>query len=70
MADFCMKCSMDTFGEDFGDLAGLSMAEDTARGLYALALCEGCGPCQVDHEGRCISKDCAKKHGLEKKDEA
>lgn len=63
MADFCKQCSIDMFGEDFGDLAGLSSKEETERGLFALVLCEGCGPAQVDHEGKCISVDCLKKHG-------
>lgn len=58
MADFCKQCSVDMFGEDFGDLKGLSTADDTSKGLYPLVLCEGCGAIQVDHEGKCVSKDC------------
>lgn len=61
MADFCKQCSIETFGEDFGDLKGLSMPEHTAQGLYMTALCEGCGPIQVDHEGVCVSEDCIEK---------
>ena len=61
MADFCRQCSIETFGEDFGDLKGLSTPEHTAQGLYAVVLCEDCGPIQVDHEGNCISPDCWKK---------
>lgn len=63
MADFCKQCSEAEFGEDFGDLAGLSTPEDTAKGLYAVVLCEGCGPTQVDHEGKCVCNDCMEKHG-------
>ena len=65
MADFCKQCLMDTFGEDFGDLAGLSKPEDTEQDKYSVVLCEGCGPIQVNHEGLCISSDCYEKHGLE-----
>lgn len=63
MADFCMHCSYDIFGCDNGDLWGLSTKEDTKKGLYCIVICEGCGTCQVDHEGRCISEDCLKQHG-------
>ncbi len=58
MADFCKQCSIEEFGEDHKDLAGLSTAEDTANGLYPVVLCESSGPIQVDHEGACISTDC------------
>jgi len=63
MADFCKQCSIDHFGEDLGDLSGLSSEEDTRKGMYAVVICEGCGPCQVDHTGKCVSKDCLCKHG-------
>jgi hypothetical protein len=26
-------------------------------------LCEGCGPIQVDNDGRCLSVDCDHQHG-------
>lgn len=58
MADFCQQCSIEMFGEDFGELAGMSKPDDTANGLFALALCEGCGHILVDHSGRCVSTDC------------
>ena len=61
MADFCKACSIEVFGEDFGDLKGLSTEEDTRKELYCVALCEHCGPIQVDHEGVCISKNCMEK---------
>lgn len=63
MADFCKQCSEDVFDRDFGDMRGLSQPEDTARKLYASVLCEGCGPCHVDHLGVCISANCLKEHG-------
>lgn len=66
MASFCKQCSVDIFGEDFDDYAGISTPEDTANGLYATVLCEDCGPCQVDHTGNCVSPDCAKNHGAVK----
>lgn len=54
MADFCMRCCIDLYFGPRSDLDGLSTAEDTANGLYPVVLCEGCGPIQVDHLGRCI----------------
>lgn len=62
MADFCKQCSTAIFGEDFRELAGLSTADDTAQGLYALVICEGCGYTQVDHDGACVAPDCIEKH--------
>ena len=64
MADFCKQCGVAMFGDDYGDLSGLSTAEDTENGLFCCVLCEGCGPIQVDHTGACISSDCA-LHGTE-----
>ncbi len=64
MADFCTQCAKDLFGDGHsGDLAGLSTVQETAAGLYRVVLCEGCGPIQVDHTGRCVSSDCIKQHG-------
>jgi hypothetical protein len=68
MADFCKQCSIAIFGEDFGDLAGITSKEDWKRGYSSVALCEDCGAIQVDPDGNCISIDCRKKHG-ETKDE-
>ena len=65
MAEFCKQCSKDMFGDDVpNDFVGMSTKEDTDRGLYPVVLCEGCGPIQVDHTGKCISKDCYDKHGV------
>jgi hypothetical protein len=58
MADFCSQCSIEGFGEDHRDLAGLSTEKDTNDGLFPVVLCEGCGPIQVDHNGSCVSFDC------------
>jgi hypothetical protein len=69
MADFCKQCSLDIFGEDFRELAGLD--KDPNDDLYPVVLCEGCGPIQVNNDGECISKDCFKVgkpgHGVELK---
>jgi hypothetical protein len=66
MADFCKQCSIETFGEDCGDLAGITTPHDREQELYALVLCEGCGAIQVDEEGRCISVDCLENHNSAK----
>ena len=58
MADFCHQCSMEMFGQDFHDLAGF-----VSYGHKGKVLCEGCGFTWVDHEGRCVSADCLRKHG-------
>lgn len=63
MADFCFQCNVDLFFGPGSDFVGLSTPEDTANGLYCVVLCEGCGPCQVDHLGWCISRDCMSRHG-------
>jgi hypothetical protein len=68
VADFCKACGEQLFGEDFKELAGLTKQEDWLQGLAAFALCEGCGPIQVDPHGNCVSDDCILKgrpgHGL------
>lgn len=65
MAEFCKQCAEELGFEP--DFVGLSTAEDTAKGLYAIVLCETCGPIQVDHEGKCISPDCpCLKDGIHK----
>lgn len=63
MAEYCKQCAMEEFGEESNDLAGISKPKDTAKGLYANGLCEGCAPNLVDHTGLCVSADCARKHG-------
>lgn len=56
MANFCHDCSIAHFGQDFGDLAGISTEKDTAEGRYARTLCEGCGYVLVDHDGIVVEK--------------
>lgn len=64
MADFCKQCSIDVFGEDYRDLAGLMMDEDADKGYVYHVLCEDCGPnCVVDNQGVCQSRTCLKQHG-------
>lgn len=54
MADFCRQCSLDIFGEDFGDLAGLAGLGPTHfPGWGYAALCEGCGLILVNDYGEC-----------------
>jgi hypothetical protein len=48
VADFCKQCSIDMFGEDLGDMAGLCKEDEVVS-----VLCEGCGPTCVDSEGSC-----------------
>jgi hypothetical protein len=62
MADFCKQCSAELFGGDFNDLSGLITKEDVDKGYYMPALCEGCGPTGVDHDGMCLNPGCL-KHG-------
>lgn len=65
MASFCKQCAIREFGSGFtSDFAGLSNYMHTKNKLYVIVLCEGCGPCQVDHEGKCVSPDCDEKHGI------
>jgi hypothetical protein len=62
MSDYCKQCSLEEFGKDYKELAGLSTENDTQNSLFATAICEGCGYIQVDHEGNCISEDCDGSH--------
>jgi hypothetical protein len=57
MADFCKECSIEIFGEDFGDLAGQIDPVLVDLGLGAVVLCEGCGFCLVDEVGKVIKKE-------------
>lgn len=61
MADFCQQCSIENFGEDYGDLSDLTTPEMMKEGIARVVLCEGCGPIQVDPAGRCISVDCLER---------
>lgn len=64
MADFCQQCSVENFGEDMRDLAGLG---ETADGMGWGVLCEGCGMTTVDNSGRCIADWCP-EHGGDRVD--
>lgn len=63
MADFCIQCWGEA--EYCGDLSGISKPSDTAKGLYASVLCEGCVNALVDHTGRCVSPYCEERHGID-----
>jgi hypothetical protein len=63
MADFCKQCSIENFGEDYRDLAGITTQEDWEQGRACVVLCEGCGPIQVDPEGNCTG-NCILKHPI------
>lgn len=63
MADFCKQCSIDNFGEDYGDLAELHLEMKLADGEGFAVLCEGCGAAIVQHDGTCIARWCDKEHG-------
>lgn len=63
MADFCAQCSDDLFPPGIRpDFEGATKLGDQMAGLFALVLCEGCGPIQVDWRGRCVSVDCHENH--------
>lgn len=58
MADFCRQCSIETFGKDYRELAGITTQKDWEQAKASIVICEGCGIIQVDPEGNCVSKDC------------
>lgn len=64
MAEFCAQCAKEMFPPDVGqdDFIGLTSVGNQMANLFALVLCEGCGPIQVDFRGRCISHGCLEKH--------
>lgn len=52
MADFCKGCSVDMFGSDTKDLAGLiTQRQFEVEKLAAPVICEGCDAQYVDHSG-------------------
>jgi len=63
MANFCKQCSIEIWGEDTRDLAGITDEKTWAEGKAAVVICEDCGFIQVDPDGSCISDDCLKQHG-------
>lgn len=58
MADYCKQCSIEIFGGDFQELAGITTAANMADEKACIVICEGCGYIQVDPDGACISPDC------------
>ncbi len=64
MAEFCKQCSLDIFGEDYRELAGLTPDKKGRE-----VICEGCGMIRVDSDGQCLSRNCLKAgktgHGLD-----
>lgn len=68
MADFCKQCSIELFGEDTRDLAGLGYGLSLAPDEGFVVICEGCGYILVDEEGKCIDPFCD-THGEENKHE-
>tara|TARA_Y100000310_G_C20457350_1_gene703679 strand:+ start:183 stop:416 length:234 start_codon:yes stop_codon:yes gene_type:complete len=70
MADFCKACSIELYEKDLGDFANITTEDDWKEGRAALVMCEGCGPIQVDPNGRCIG-NCFKneKEGHGRKNE-
>ena len=68
MADFCKACSLEMFGEDFRELAEITTPEDTARGQFAVVICEGCAGSLVDHEGVCQGDCMELEHGGARRD--
>lgn len=67
MADFCKQCSIELFGEDYRDLAGMGRAaqgepETLTPGYGWVVLCEDCGPTRVDDEGGCLGGCLNPKH--------
>lgn len=69
MADFCAQCTVKYLGlpPEKNDFVGVTDEVAWKLGMAAVVLCEGCGPCQVDPQGRCISEDCSEFHAEEAK---
>lgn len=65
MADFCQQCSIELFGEDYKELAGLGDGSKLEEGKGWVCLCEGCGLTVVDDNGACLSLHCTMNHGEE-----
>ena len=60
MADFCLQCAHEMgFKCDFTMIMSAAQHE---KGLVADVLCEGCGPIQVDGDGKCLTIGCLENH--------
>jgi len=58
MAEFCLECTQDLFGEELpSDFEGLLSEEEFKEGLLMSVLCEGCGGIWVDHVGRKVEME-------------
>lgn len=63
MADFCKQCSIQLFGQDYKELAGLISEEEVKKGMGAVVICEGCGFVLVNHLGECLGGEaCQENH--------
>lgn len=47
---------------DYSDFSGITTAGNTAVGVYADVICEGCGFISVDHTGKRVGVDCVEGH--------
>jgi hypothetical protein len=71
MSEFCKQCAED-LGFPNNDASFLwdenkhkLSEEELKSGEWGFPfLCEGCGEALVHEDGRCIAKQCLKKHGL------
>lgn len=61
----CKQCAEET-SQPTDQLANRTTSDMTERKQYSRAMCDFCGPCAVDHTGRCVAKDCLRNHGLDK----
>ena len=69
MAEFCQQCALKYFGPDIpSDFVGLLSEADHDKELVLLVLCEGCGPTEVDKDGKCVFRFCP-SHGEQEQTE-
>lgn len=66
MADFCRDCSIDTFGDDYRDLAfhDWQPPKVLEPGEGYPCTCEGCGVTRVDGDGVCLGGCLVAAHGI------
>ena len=58
MADFCLGCTKELFGEKVkSDFDGILSEDQFKEGFMQPVLCEGCGYICVDHLGKKIEED-------------
>ncbi len=55
MQGCCQNCSMEIYGEDLGDFAGMMAPALVAEGYGLVADCEFCGQVLVDGNGRRVA---------------